>query len=327
MPRPLRIDDTGGMYHILNRGNYQQWVFRSEGAKEAFERTLFEACDRAGWELHGFCIMSNHYHLAISTPKGNLSEGMRWLQSVFANRFNRYRRESGHLFQGRFKSLAVENSERLGWLCHYLHLNPVRAKLCSMEELANYRWSSYWYLRNRKKRPSVLTLEDCLASAGGLKDNSTGWRRYAQYLNWLQEEQPARKKMEFARMSKGWAIGDQKFRKSVVAEDRELRQRVQLDYKEVKEARELQWEAALERCLKVLKFDLAAPSTALKSADWKVGIATFMKARYMTGNAWLAEKLSMGNLTGVSRYASETQSGQRPQAAKYLKTLTARVKH
>jgi putative transposase len=60
-------------------------------------------------------------------------------QSVFANRFNRYRRESGHLFQGRFKSLAVENPERLGWLCHYLHLNPVRAKLTPMEELTNYR--------------------------------------------------------------------------------------------------------------------------------------------------------------------------------------------
>jgi len=115
MARPLRIEDTGGIYHILNRGNYRQWVFRDDGAKESFERTLFECCERTGWLLHGFCIMSNHYHLAISTPQGNLSEGMRWLQSVFANRFNRYRRESGHLFQGRVKSLSVENPERLGW--------------------------------------------------------------------------------------------------------------------------------------------------------------------------------------------------------------------
>jgi len=327
MPRPLRIEDTGGIYHILNRGNYREWVFRSEGAKEAFERTLFEACERAGWILHGFCIMSNHYHLAISTPRGNLSEGMRWLQSVFANRFNRYRRESGQLFQGRFKSLAVENPERLGWLCHYLHLNPVRAKLCSMEELANYRWSSYWYLRNRRKRPAMLALEDGLTSAGVLKDNSAGWRRYAQYLSWLQEDESTRKKMEFTRMSKGWAIGDRKFRKSIVAEDREMRPRVQLNFKEVKKARELQWQAGLERCVKVLKLDLSAAPTSLKSDDWKVGIATFMKMRYMAGNAWLAEKLYMGNLTGVSRYASETQSGQRPRAAKYLKTLTIRIKN
>ena len=327
MPRALRIDDTGGIYHILNRGNYRQWVFKDEGAKEAFERTLIEACERAGWVLHGFCIMSNHYHLAISTPKGNLSEGMRWLQSVFANRFNRYRRESGHLFQGRFKSIAVENPERLGWLCHYLHLNPVRAKLCTMDNLSDYRWSSYWYLLNRKKRPSVLSLEDCLNSAGGLKDNSSGWRRYAQYLKWLQEDEPMRKKMEFTRMSKGWAIGDAKYRQSIIAEDREMRSRIQLNHAELKEARELQWETALERCVKLLKVDLSAAPTAPKSADWKVGIATFMKRRYMAGNGWLADKLSMGNLTGVSRYASETESGLRPQAEKYLKTLSARVKH
>ncbi len=327
MARPLRIDDTGGIYHILNRGNYRRWIFKNDGAKEAFERTLFEACERAGWLLHGFCIMSNHYHLALSTPRGNLSEGMRWLQSVFANRFNRYRRESGHLFQGRFKSLAVENPERLGWLCHYLHLNPVRAKLTLIDELNNYRWSSYWYLRNRKQRPAVLTLEDCLVSAGGLRDNSSGWRRYAQYLKWLQEDEPARKKMEFARMSKGWAIGDQKFRKSIAVEAREMRPRAQLTFREVKEARELQWEEMLERCLKVLRQDMSGAPHSPKSAEWKGGIATFMKHRCMTGNAWLAEKLCMGNLTGVSRYASETQSGQRPQAAKYLRTLTTRIKH
>jgi hypothetical protein len=76
--------------------------------KVAFERTLFEACERAGWELLAYCILSNHFHLCLGTPRGNLSEGMRWLQATFANRFNRYRKESGHLFQGRFKSLVVE---------------------------------------------------------------------------------------------------------------------------------------------------------------------------------------------------------------------------
>jgi hypothetical protein len=173
----------------------------------------------------------------------------------------------------------------------------------------------------------VLGLEDCLTSAGGLKDNSAGWRRYAQYLKWLQEDEAARKKMELTRMSKGWAIGGQKFRQSIAVEDREMRPRAQLTFREVKEARELQWEEALERCLKVLKLDLSRAPHSQKSADWKVGIATFMKLRYMTGNAWLADKLCMGNLTGVSRYASETQSGQRPRAVKYLKTLTERIKH
>lgn len=135
MARKLRMEEAGGMYHIINRGNYRRWVFEEEGAKVAFEGTLFEACERNGWVLHAFCIMGNHYHLALETPRGNLSEGMRWLQSVYANRFNRFRAESGHLFQGRFKSLGVEDSERLAWLCHYINLNPVRARICPVTDL------------------------------------------------------------------------------------------------------------------------------------------------------------------------------------------------
>jgi len=162
----------------------------------------------------------------------------------------------------------------------------------------NYRWSSYRYLRNRKKRPAMLALDECLASAGGLQDKSTGWRRYARYLAWLQEDEPTRKKMEFARMSKGWAIGERKFRKSVAAEDRDIRQRVQLTFAETREAPELQWETILESCLKVLSMNLGDAGAFPKSADWKVAIATYMKLRCMTRNAWLADKLAMGDLTG-----------------------------
>jgi REP element-mobilizing transposase RayT len=105
-------------------------IFEDEGAKRAFKTTLFEACVRSRWRLHAFAIMSNHYHLALETPEPNLTDGVRWLQSTFANRFNRFRRQSGHLFQGSFKSLIVENTERMSCLCHYLHLNPTRAGIC-----------------------------------------------------------------------------------------------------------------------------------------------------------------------------------------------------
>ncbi|MGH9818223.1 MAG: transposase, partial [Candidatus Acidiferrales bacterium] len=142
MARKLRMEEEGGLFHVLNRGNYRGWVFKSEGAKQGFEKALFEACGRFGWVLHAFCIMGNHFHLAMETPRGNLSEGMRWLQATFASRFNRLRKESGRLFQGRFKSLAVEDLQRLSWLCHYIHLNPVRAKICRVEQLRDQRWSS-----------------------------------------------------------------------------------------------------------------------------------------------------------------------------------------
>ena len=90
MSRKLRFEYPGAIYHILNRGNYRSWIFESEGAKKSFEKTLFEACEYAGWKLHAFVVMGNHYHLALETPEPNLSEGMRWLQSVFAMRFNRF---------------------------------------------------------------------------------------------------------------------------------------------------------------------------------------------------------------------------------------------
>ena len=108
MPRALRIEYPGALYHVLNRGNYRQDLFSSEGAAQAFESTFFETADRFGWLVHAYVVMSNHYHLALETPRANLSAGMQYLQSVFANRFNRYRRERGHAVKGRYKALIIE---------------------------------------------------------------------------------------------------------------------------------------------------------------------------------------------------------------------------
>lgn len=100
--------------------------------------------------------MANHFHLAIETPEGNLVAGMQWLQSTFANRFNRFRDVRGHLFQGRYKCLLVEPGEALGRVCHYLHLNPARAGVVSLEQWKSYRYSSGWYLCHpSRRRPSM----------------------------------------------------------------------------------------------------------------------------------------------------------------------------
>ena len=90
-------------------------------------KPAFSGCERSGWLLHAYVIMGNHYHLAVETPEGNLIAGMQWLQATFANRFNRLRRENGHLFQGRYKSLLLEDGPVLGSVCDYIHLSPVRA--------------------------------------------------------------------------------------------------------------------------------------------------------------------------------------------------------
>ena len=107
---------------------------------------------------------------------------MQWLQSTFANRFNKRRGERGHLFQGRYQSLLVEEGEALGMLCHYLHLNPVRAGILPVDRLPDYRHSSYWYLGQPKARPAGLPVTTALTEAGALADTPAGWKSYADYL-------------------------------------------------------------------------------------------------------------------------------------------------
>ena len=92
MARKVRIEYAGACYHVINRGNYRSWIFESEGARVSFVKCLQEACEAMGWRLHAWVLMGNHYHLCLETPEANLVEGMRWLQSTFANRFNRFRK-------------------------------------------------------------------------------------------------------------------------------------------------------------------------------------------------------------------------------------------
>ena len=121
MARKVRFEYPGACYHVINRGNYRSRIFESEGARKSFVGTLRECCEAQGWCLHAWCLMSNHYHLLLETPEPNLVDGMRWLQSVFANRFNRFRKENGHVFQGRYKSIVLEDAA-MGPVAHYIHL-------------------------------------------------------------------------------------------------------------------------------------------------------------------------------------------------------------
>ena len=142
MARKPRLEFAGAIYHVLSRGNYRKELF-DDGSARLFEKTLFEATAKCGWLLHAYVIMSNHYHLAVETPEGNLVEGMRWLQGTFGIRFNALRGERGHVFQSRYKSLLIEEGRPLLGQVNYIHLNPVRAGLVTVAKLRAYEWSSY----------------------------------------------------------------------------------------------------------------------------------------------------------------------------------------
>ncbi len=184
MARRVRLQDAGNLYHVINRGNYRRDVFETEGAKGAFEATLAEVCLRYRWIVHAYVVMRNHFHLALETPEPNLSDGMHWLGSTFATRFNRYRKEQGHLFQGRYRSLLIEDASALARVGDYIHLNPVRAHIVGPPDIARYRWSSLSRFLSAAERPAWLRGRDLLKPLG-CQDDQAGWGEYIRYLTEL----------------------------------------------------------------------------------------------------------------------------------------------
>jgi REP element-mobilizing transposase RayT len=320
MARKLRLEFPGACYHVLNRGNYRSHVFGDASTRLAFEACLFEACAKSNWQLHAFVIMSNHYHLAIETPEGNLVAGMQWLQATFANRFNRFRGERGHLFQGRYKSLLVEPGDALGQVCHYLHLNPVRANLVPITELKTYRASSYWYFAQRE-RPKFLRLETALADAGGLADTPAGRKSYADYLAWHANEGPFGKSKAYASLSRGWALGTPEFKAALISNHQLAESSRAWETSGAHEVRQARWLSALTVGLKLLGKTRADIEKDRKSAPWKVALATALKGSTQANNRWLAEQLRMGTPVAVSAHVGNWRRSPGPDAEKFDRKL------
>lgn len=141
MARPLRIAYPGACYHVTSRGNEQKDVFKNRKDREKFLDYLASATQRYGAVIHVYCLMTNHYHLLMETPEGNLSQIMRHINGAYTTYFNVKRKRSGHLFQGRFKAILVDADAYAAELSRYIHLNPVRAGM--VEKPGDYPWSSY----------------------------------------------------------------------------------------------------------------------------------------------------------------------------------------
>ena len=141
MSRPLRIEYQDAYYHVMNRGRGRQAIFDSEDYFREFLHTLSEAYDRFGLQIHAYCLMSNHYHLLVKTPEGNLQRCMRHVNGVYTQRYNRLKDTDGPLFRGRYKAILVDQDAYLLQLSKYIHRNPLEAGMVG--QLENYLWSSY----------------------------------------------------------------------------------------------------------------------------------------------------------------------------------------
>ncbi len=129
MARPLRIEFAGALYHVTSRGNGREDIYLDDEDRELFMLVLDECCELFNWSIYSWCQMTNHYHLLIETPDANLSQGMRYLNGVYTQRFNRKHSRGGYVFQGRYKAILVDKNEYLQELSRYIVLNPVRAEM------------------------------------------------------------------------------------------------------------------------------------------------------------------------------------------------------
>jgi putative transposase len=179
MARPLCIEFSGAVYHITSRGNERKAVFRDDQDRKIFLDTLADVTLRYNWLCHAYCLMDNHYHLLIDTPDGNLSIGMRQLNGIYTQRFNRRHGRVGHLFQGRFKAVLVQKDSHLLEACRYVVLNPVRAKRVHRPE--EWIWSSYRATAGRTKLHPCLAIDWVLSRFGSeRKIAEASYRRFVR---------------------------------------------------------------------------------------------------------------------------------------------------
>ncbi|MTV36097.1 transposase [Duganella radicis] len=156
MTRPLRIEYPGALYHVTSRGDRKSAIFRDDTDRAMWLQTLAEVCAHFRFSVHAFCQMGNHYHLLVETLDGKLAQGMRQLNGVYSQYFNRRHKLVGHVFQGRYQAILVERQNYLLELSRYIVLNPVRAGMVGRPE--DWPWSNFNYVCANNKVPLWLDI-------------------------------------------------------------------------------------------------------------------------------------------------------------------------
>ncbi|MFZ6778044.1 transposase [Undibacterium sp. Ji83W] len=170
MARPLRLEFAGALYHVTSRGDRREDIYLDEVDRQEWLTVLAEVCDRFNWVMHAYCEMTNHYHLLVETVDGNLSRGMRQLNGLYTQRFNRRHKQVGHLFQGRYKAILVQREAHLLELTRYIVLNPVRAGMVPLPE--QWHWSSYDFCVRDQHAPPWLDTDWLLGQFGVKRDQA-----------------------------------------------------------------------------------------------------------------------------------------------------------
>ena len=282
----------------MNRGDHRESIFRSNKDRELFLETLGQACEKTDWQVHAWCLMSNHFHLVVETPRANLVPGMKWLLGTYTMRFNHRHRLFGHLFSGRYKALPVDGSGNgyLKTVCDYVHLNPARAKLVAAKgKLSDFRWSSYpEYLKAGGARRPWLRVDRLLGEHGIPKDSPAGRQQFERRMELRRAAEDAE---EFAPLERGWCVGSEEFRKELLAQ---MNAGPEHYGQEIRESGEEKAGRRIKDELKKLGWTESQLMDRPKGDPEKLRIARVLRQETTMTLGWIAQALHMGAKTHLS---------------------------
>lgn len=331
MPRALRYQYPGAVYHLMARGDGGKAVFETDDDRRAFLFRLGKVCGSHGWRVHAWVLMNNHFHLLVETPEANLVNGMKLLLGTFSQTWNRMRMRRGHVFQGRYKSIPVNASDSDPYyfkiVADYIHLNPARAGLAGGDKgsLLGYRWSS---LANHAKGNGPDWLETGrLLRAFELADDGRGRRAYVAWLEARAAQDGGRideKAMKALR--RGWYLGEATFGDRLL----EMLKKPSANKSRASDAPKAHGEAEATRLAGLALAALGLPEDRKELAKLRKGdarkvlVACLLRKFTTAGNPWIARRLAMGHPGSVSRLVAA--AAIHPPTERELKKLEKLLK-
>jgi len=317
MARALRIEYPGAVYHVMARGNQGHEIFRDDADRRSWLETLGEVCEKAGWRVHAYVLMSNHYHLLLETPEANLVVGMKWLQGTYTLRYNHRHKLRGHLFQGRYKAVVVDGEEAPYFqvVSTYIHLNPARAKLIRLGEqrLKSYAWSSYpLYLR--EQGPAWLERSRVMGSVGVKPKDRKGYEAYMEgrVLELGSKAGRAELDEEWSSLRRGWYVGEREFGEQLAVKlDKAIKGRRRESHTGPAKAAHGEAVAVkrLGRALACLGLKVDELRALPKGAPEKVALAWWLREGTTVSLRWVSQRLEMGHYTRVTKAISQMKRG------------------
>ena len=300
MPRPLRIEYAEARYHLMSRGDRRENIFADDEDRKQFLALLGKACAKTGWEVHAYCLMSNHWHAVVETPQPNLAAGMRWLLGTYTQSFNRRHRQWGHLFGGRYKAQLIDEGAAfyLVQACNYVHLNPKRAGLVALGvPLQAYPWSSYPAYLKPGLRPEWLRVDRVLGEHGLQSDTARNRREFSRRMEAICPVDLAK---EHEPLRRGWKLGAEDFVDRLAdkvgrkqGQDERARGGREVDH--------VLAERLVRECLKAVGWSTRDLEQNPKSDAIKVEIARQLRNQTPMTRRWIAQRLRMGSAGYLSQ--------------------------